>query len=75
MQHTFVLKLFLREDEEPLQAIIEVEMDDEEDMFLESTLDLTSSFCPSSSSVATLSDEYPIDYLSIGQWSTIENKE
>ena len=26
-------------------------------------------------SVATLSDEYPIDYLSIGQWSTIDNKE
>ena len=25
--------------------------------------------------VATLSDEYPIDYLSIGQWSTIDNKE
>ena len=35
-------KLFLREDEEPPQAIIEVEMDDEEDMFLESTLDSTS---------------------------------
>ncbi len=25
--------------------------------------------------VATLSDKYPIDYLSIGQWSTIDNKE
>ncbi len=43
-------KLFLREDEEPPQAIIEVEMDDEEDMFLESTLDSTTSSSSSSSS-------------------------
>jgi CCR4-NOT transcriptional regulation complex NOT5 subunit len=45
-------KLFLREDEEPPQAIIEVEMDDEEDMFLESTLDSTS-FTSSSFSSST----------------------
>ena len=42
-------KLFL---EEPLQAIIKVEMDDEEDMFLESTLDSTS-FTSSSFSSST----------------------
>jgi hypothetical protein len=35
-------KLFLREDEEPPQAIIEVEMNDEEDIILESALDPTS---------------------------------
>jgi hypothetical protein len=48
-------KLFLREDEEPPQAIIEVEMDDEEDMFLESTLDSTSLTSSSSSSSSSSS--------------------
>ena len=66
-------KVFLTEDEEPPQAIIEVEMDDEEDMFLESTFDPTSSSSSSSSSSAMSNQSVKDKKKVIIQFAQIED--